>query len=88
MTGELRVDKVATSGTFNLDGGTWEVENNIWIVGDDEECVVIDAAHTARPIIEAISNRRVLAVLLTHGHDDHIGAVGSLFAATRGPSAP
>jgi len=86
MTGELRVDKVVTSGTFSLDGGTWEVENNVWIVGDDDECVVIDAAHDGSPIVEAVAGRRVLAVLLTHGHDDHIGAAGALFAATRGPS--
>jgi len=86
VTGELRVDKVVTSGTFSLDGGTWEVENNVWIVGDDDECVVIDAAHDGSPIVEAVAGRRVLAVLLTHGHDDHIGAVGALFEATRGPS--
>ncbi|MDQ1670604.1 MAG: hypothetical protein QOE40_2665, partial [Actinomycetota bacterium] len=29
-----RIDKVLTSGTFSLDGGTWDVENNVWIVGD------------------------------------------------------
>jgi len=86
VTGALRVDKVVTSGTFSLDGGTWEVENNVWIVGDDEECVVIDAAHDAAPIITAVDGRRVLAVLLTHGHDDHINAAGALRDATGGPS--
>jgi len=86
VTGALRVDKVVTSGTFSLDGGTWEVENNVWIVGDDEECVVVDAAHDAAPIVAAVDGRRVLAVLLTHGHDDHIGAVGALRDATGGPS--
>ena len=33
----LRVDRVVTSGTFSLDGGTWDVDNNIWLVGDDRE---------------------------------------------------
>ena len=32
-----------SSGTFSLDGETFDVDNNIWVVGDDAECVVIDA---------------------------------------------
>ncbi|GAB2672410.1 MBL fold metallo-hydrolase [Gordonia jinhuaensis] len=68
----LRVEKVVTSGTFSLDGGTWDVDNNIWIVGDDSEVVIIDAAHTAAPIIDAVDGRTVRAVIATHGHNDHI----------------
>ncbi len=81
-----RCDRVVTAGTFSLDGGTWDVENNVWVVGDDEECIVIDAAHDAKPILEAVAGRRVLAVLLTHAHDDHIGAAGDLSAAAGAPS--
>lgn len=39
-----RIEHLVTSGTFSLDGGTWDVENNVWIVGDDEQVIVIDAA--------------------------------------------
>jgi hypothetical protein len=31
----VRVDRVVTSGTFSLDGGTWEVDSNVRVVGDD-----------------------------------------------------
>lgn len=86
MTGPVRIDRVVTSGTFSLDGGTWDVDNNVWVVGDDDECVVVDAAHDGQPIIEAVDGRRVVAVLLTHAHDDHIGAVRQVCDATRGPS--
>ncbi|WP_127783348.1 MBL fold metallo-hydrolase [Rhodococcus sp. X156] len=68
----VRVDHVVTSGTFSLDGGTWDVDNNIWLIGDDSEVVVVDAAHDAQPIIDAVGGRRVLAVVCTHGHDDHV----------------
>ncbi len=85
MTGAL-CNRVVTAGTFSLDGGTWDVENNVWVIGDDDECVVIDAAHDAKPILEAVGGRRVLALLLTHAHDDHIGAAGDLCAATGAPS--
>lgn len=68
----VRVDHTTTSGTFSLDGGTWEVENNIWVIGDDTECVVIDAPHDAGPIVELIGERQLLAVLCTHAHDDHV----------------
>jgi glyoxylase-like metal-dependent hydrolase (beta-lactamase superfamily II) len=68
----VRVDRVVTSGTFSLDGGTWDVDNNIWLIGDDSEVVVVDAAHTAQPIIDAVAGRRVKAIVLTHGHNDHV----------------
>ncbi len=68
----VRVDRVVTSGTFSLDGGTWDVDNNIWLIGDDSEVVVVDAAHTAQPIIDAVAGRRVVAVVCTHGHNDHV----------------
>ncbi len=77
----IRIEKVVTSGTFSLDGGTWEVDNNVWIVGDDNECVVIDAAHDAAPILAAIGDRKLAQILCTHGHDDHIGAVADVLAA-------
>ena len=69
-----RIEHLVTSGTFSLDGGTWDVDNNVWIVGDDSEVVVIDPAHDADAIVRAVGGREVLAILLTHGHDDHIRA--------------
>jgi glyoxylase-like metal-dependent hydrolase (beta-lactamase superfamily II) len=68
------VERVVTSGTFSLDGGTWEVDNNVWLVGDDREVLVVDAAHDADAILAAVAGRRVVAVVCTHGHNDHINA--------------
>jgi glyoxylase-like metal-dependent hydrolase (beta-lactamase superfamily II) len=67
-----RIDRVVTSGQFCLDGGCWDVENNIWLIGDDNEVLVVDAAHTAQPIIDAVGDRTVVAVLCTHAHNDHV----------------
>ena len=78
----VRVEKVVTSGTFSLDGGTWEVDNNVWLVGDDQEVIVIDAAHDVAAITEAVGGRRVVAILLTHAHDDHVDAAPALAQAT------
>ena len=69
-----RIDHAVTSGTFSLDGGTWEVDNNVWVVGDDTECIVIDAPHDADAILDLVGDRTVRALILTHGHDDHIDA--------------
>ena len=78
MSGALRIDRVVTSGTFSLDGGTWDVDNNVWVVGDADEVVIIDAAHTAAQIIDAVAGRNVAAVIVTHGHDDHVTAAPEL----------
>ena len=81
----VRIDRLVTSGTFSLDGGTWDVDNNVWIVGNDQECVVIDPAHDAAAIAAAVDGRKVTAILLTHGHDDHIAAVGEFRGLVNAP---
>lgn len=84
MTGS-RIELVNTTGIFALDGGEWEVTNNIWLVGDDREVIVIDAAHDAAPIVQAVNGRRVTAIALTHGHNDHINAAVALQDAVDAP---
>jgi glyoxylase-like metal-dependent hydrolase (beta-lactamase superfamily II) len=80
-----RVEHLVTSGTFSLDGGTWDVDNNVWIVGDDHEVIVIDAAHDADAIAEAVGGRLLRAVVCTHAHNDHIDAAPALAARTGAP---
>lgn len=72
MSSNLRVDHVVTSGTFSLDGETHEVDNNVWVVGDDDECVVIDAPHSVADIVRLVGGRQVKAIVATHAHDDHV----------------
>ena len=69
--GRVRVDHAVSPGTFSLDGETHEADNNLWVVGDDEECVVIDAPHSVEDIMALVGERRVRAIVLTHAHDDH-----------------
>lgn len=83
--GGARISRVVASGTFSLDGGTWEVDNNVWLVGDDREVLVIDPAHDAPAILAAVGDRDVTAIVCTHGHDDHISAAGDLWDATKAP---
>jgi glyoxylase-like metal-dependent hydrolase (beta-lactamase superfamily II) len=80
-----RVDHGVTSGTFSLDGQTFDVDNNVWVVGDDESCVVIDAPHDVDAILALVGGRRVEAILLTHAHDDHVRVAPALAEATGAP---
>ncbi|MEV7656504.1 MBL fold metallo-hydrolase [Streptomyces anulatus] len=80
-----RIDHLVTSGTFALDGGEWDVDNNVWIVGDDTEAIVIDAAHDAAAIEAALGGRTLRAIVCTHAHNDHIDAAPALADATGAP---
>jgi glyoxylase-like metal-dependent hydrolase (beta-lactamase superfamily II) len=80
-----RIDHTVTSGTFSLDGQTFDVDNNVWVVGDDTECVVIDAPHDVEAILEVVGDRKVVAVLCTHAHDDHIRFAPDLGRAVSAP---
>ncbi|MBL1084374.1 MBL fold metallo-hydrolase [Streptomyces actinomycinicus] len=74
----VRIERLVTAGQFTLDGGTWDVENNVWIVGDEREVIVIDAAHDARAIADAVDDRRLIAIVCTHAHNDHVNAAPEL----------
>ena len=81
----MSIELVTTDGIFALDGGEWEVTNNIWIVGDDRDVIVIDAAHDHQPIVDAVAGRHVTGIVLTHGHNDHINAAVPLRDAVDAP---
>ena len=80
-----RIDHTVTSGTFSLDGETFDVDNNVWVVGDDAECVIIDAPHDVAAITALVGERKVVAIVCTHGHDDHVRVAPALGAAVEAP---
>ncbi|MFC7403657.1 MBL fold metallo-hydrolase [Georgenia alba] len=81
----VRIDHGVTAGTFSLDGETHQVDNNIWVVGDDRECVVIDAPHDVEAILAVVGDRQVRAIVCTHAHDDHVRVAPELRQRTGAP---
>lgn len=80
-----RIERVVTSGMFSFDGGTWQVDNNVWLLGDDDQVLIIDAAHDAGAIEAATGGRKVSAIACTHGHNDHVNAAPALGDAVGAP---
>ena len=80
-----RVDHTITSGTFSLDEETFDVDNNVWVIGDDDECIVIDAPHDVDAILAVVAGRKVQAIVCTHAHDDHIRFAPKLAERTGAP---
>jgi glyoxylase-like metal-dependent hydrolase (beta-lactamase superfamily II) len=76
------VERVVTSGVFSLDGQDFDVDNNVWLVGDGASVVIVDAAHDAATILAAVGDRTVSQIVCTHAHNDHVNAVRDLVAAT------
>ncbi len=79
------ITQAVTKGTFSLDGQTFDVENNVWIVGDSKEVVVIDAPHDVDTILAAVDGRSVKAIICTHAHDDHVRVAPELSDRTGAP---
>lgn len=67
----MEITRLVTAGNADP-AGIPNHENNVWIVGDATEVIVIDPAHDAVSVAQAVDGRRVVAVLLTHGHWDHV----------------
>ena len=80
-----QIAKIVTSGTFSLDGQDFAVDNNVWLIGDDQEVLVVDAAHDPEAILAAVGGRRLSAIVCTHGHNDHISAAPQVAEATGAP---
>lgn len=71
MTEIPSIEQIVTSGKFCLDGGEWEVDNNVYLLTYPDGVVLIDPAHEPDRIRSQIGQRTVLAILLTHAHNDH-----------------
>lgn len=65
------------------------IEANCYILGSERtrEAAVIDPGAEGEKILDRLRklNLRAVKIILTHGHSDHIGAVGEVRAATGAP---
>ena len=55
------------------------------MIGDDEQCIVIDAPHDVDAILQVVGGRAVKAIVCTHAHDDHVRVAPALRVATGAP---
>ena len=67
-----RIDQV--SSPVVADGGPGTAKINVWIIGDDDEVIVIDPGSDAAAVLDVVGDREVLAVICTHGHAAHVAA--------------
>jgi glyoxylase-like metal-dependent hydrolase (beta-lactamase superfamily II) len=82
---DARIEQVCSP---QEDGGEIEdSEANAWIIGDDEEVIVIDPGEDAALVLEAVGDRDVLAVICTHGHPAHVAAAVEVAARDEAPVA-
>ena len=81
---EARVERVwsprVAERQAGIDDGTHEAgvaeasEANAWLIGDDDEVIVIDPGEDAGSVLEQVGDREILAVICTHGHASHVAA--------------
>lgn len=67
----MRIENLVTSGKFCLDGGCWDVDNNVYVLSVGDAVVVVDPSHDLDAIADQVGEREVRAILLTHAHNDH-----------------
>src|SRR5947209_16904970 len=65
----------------------WIAATNAWLVapeGAGGECVLIDAPPDPGAILSRIEHHglRLVALLSTHGHVDHVGGIGTVVHST------
>jgi glyoxylase-like metal-dependent hydrolase (beta-lactamase superfamily II) len=58
---------------------------NTWLVGDDDEVIVVDPGTDADEVLAAVREREILAVICTHGHAGHVAAAPAVAAAGEAP---
>lgn len=62
-------------------------EANAWLIGDDDEVIVIDPGEDANAVLEQVGEREILAVICTHGHAGHVAAAVEIAERDEAPVA-
>src|SRR5215469_8419889 len=70
---EARIDRVA--------------EDSAWVIGDDEEVIVIDPGKDATAVLDMAGDREIIAVICTHGHASHVAAAVEVAERDEAPVA-
>jgi glyoxylase-like metal-dependent hydrolase (beta-lactamase superfamily II) len=71
---QARIDRVAAAA-------------NTWIVGDDDEVIVIDPGPAAEDVLDQVGARAVIAVVCTHGHREHVAGATEVASRDDAPVA-
>ncbi|HTU72298.1 MAG TPA: MBL fold metallo-hydrolase [Trebonia sp.] len=83
---DARIERVCAPSVEEGDDVIAE-DANAWVIGDDEEVIVIDPGEDASAIMAAVGDREVLAVICTHGHAAHTGAAFEVAERDEAPVA-
>jgi glyoxylase-like metal-dependent hydrolase (beta-lactamase superfamily II) len=75
---DARVERVEAAG---------KNDRNAWVIGDDEEVVVVDPGEDAGAVLETVGDREILAVICTHGHQAHVAAAPEVASRDDAPVA-
>jgi glyoxylase-like metal-dependent hydrolase (beta-lactamase superfamily II) len=75
---DARVERVEVAG---------KPDRNAWVIGDDEEVVVIDPGDDAEAVLEKVGDREIIAVICTHGHESHVAAAPEVAGRDEAPVA-
>jgi hydroxyacylglutathione hydrolase len=61
------------------------LQENCWVIEEGARAIVVDPGDEAERLIEELEGLTVDAILLTHTHFDHVGAVAALARHTGAP---
>ncbi len=75
---DARVERVEAGG---------KGDRNAWVIGDDDEVVVIDPGKDADAVLDRVGDREILAVVCTHGHESHVAAAPEVAGRDDAPVA-
>src|SRR5690242_5812795 len=62
-------------------------DRNAWVIGDDEEVIVVDPGEYSAPVLDTVGDREILVVICTHGHAAHTAAAWAVAERDEAPVA-
>jgi glyoxylase-like metal-dependent hydrolase (beta-lactamase superfamily II) len=84
---DARIERVWTPRVAERGESADAAEGNAWVIGDDEEVIVIDPGEEATGVLETVGDREILAVICTHGHASHVAAAVEVAERDEAPVA-
>jgi glyoxylase-like metal-dependent hydrolase (beta-lactamase superfamily II) len=83
---DARVERVWSPQVAEQDAHA-EAAESAWIIGDDDEVIVIDPGTDPAVVLEQVGDREILAVICTHGHASHVAAAVEVAERDEAPVA-